>query len=296
MLIKTRKRKIPIEKEDTLLFISKSRKSYFSKNKTAVKQLLMFHFSQFIKYFKQANSIKKNMHVRNYPKSLINDCKKIAVYTALYGDYDEIKPIIKKNRFCDYYIFTDQQVDKESGWTKIPFDFPDDINMDNVLKNRYIKMHPHILFKNYEYSIYIDASIKIEMDIFRLMGRIGSKIIGLFKHHRGTNCLYKEAEILLRSKKYPTNTIIEQITRYSNEGFPINYGFFECTIMVRKHMDILCINTMNTWWSEFINGAKRDQLSFMYSLWKNKLSQKDIASLGETYWIEPIFSSEKHKK
>ena len=33
---------------------------------------------------------------------------------------------------------------------------------------------------------------------------------------------------------------------------------------------------MDDWWREFDDGAQRDQLSFMYALWKNGFSANDM--------------------
>ena len=35
------------------------------------------------------------------------------------------------------------------------------LNISTVKKQRFLKMHPHLLFKDYDLSIYIDGSFKI---------------------------------------------------------------------------------------------------------------------------------------
>ena len=247
------------------------------------------------RYLQFSKSLKENIHKLNYPTSFLRSKKKLVVYTVLYGDYDEIKPIKIKNPLVDYFIFTDQQVPENSGWVKKDFYFAKDIGNDPVLKNRFLKMHPHLLFPEYEYSIYLDAVLCIELDIVRLMARMGNCLLGLFEHHKGTNCLYKEAELLKNIKRIPATDIDKQMKRYRSEGFPNNFGFFECTLLIRRHNAKTCINIMEDWWKEFYYGARRDQLSFMYAVWKNGLTKKEIASLGATYWIEPVLSSKKHK-
>ena len=157
-------------------------------------------------------------------------------------------------------------------------------------------MHPNVLFPNYEYSIYIDAVFQIELDIYRLMSRMGNKILGLFDHHQNVTCIYQEAETIKRIGKASTYEIDELMSKYKAEGFPKDFGFCECGLIIRKHNEKKCIDIMDLWWKIFLNGPKRDQLSFMYCVWKNNLQKSDIAYLGATYWDEPIFSSERHKK
>lgn len=285
-----------LDKRDTKIYIKESKKKSYSFFISSIKCLFMGNIKGFRKNYNRSKSLMTNLKKTDYPYGLVKNKKKIAVYTVLYGDYDSIKPVKTKNVLCDYYIFTDQQVPVNSGWEKMDFEFPKEIKNNNILKNRYLKMHPHILFPEYEYSIYLDAVFTIELDIYRLMGRMGEHIIGLFDHHRGTQCLYEEAKILKRINKVPSADIDKQMIKYEKEGFPHNFGFVECGLIIRKHNDKKCIIIMETWWDQFIKGAKRDQLSFMYSIWKNGLTKKDIAYLGTTYWDEPIVPSEGHKK
>ena len=55
------------------------------------------------------------------------------------------------------------------------------------------------------------------------------------------------------------------------------------------------ISIMNTWWKEFFENVKRDQLSFMYSLWKRGFDENYVASLGITFWVEPIVKGIGHR-
>jgi len=50
--------------------------------------------------------------------------------------------------------------------------------------------------------------------------------------------------------------------------------------MARSHMKPECIKIMEDWWNEFDNVSQRDQLSFMYVMWKNGMGLSDITSLG----------------
>lgn len=285
----------PLNKKDTKKFFKETNKTIRAIGKKAFINLIKCHWNQIKKSYREIVSLIKNKRINNYPINFIQNEKRIAVYTVVYGDYDAIKPIKTKNRLCDYFIFTDQDVDPITGWTKIEFAFPKDCNT-NVLKNRYLKMHPHFLFPNHEYSIYLDGVMQIELDIYRLMSRMGDKFLGLFDHYTGRKCLYDEAEVVKRVGKAPACIVDRQIERYKEEGFPKDYGLTECGIIIREHNNPICIKLMNSWWDEFVNESQRDQLSFMYCIWKNGLSKKDIAYLGATYWIEPILSSEAHRK
>lgn len=284
---------IVLDKKDTKQFKTMSNKSFIRFIFYAFKNI--FKRDEFKRYLSKAKSIRENKRKKDYP-ALIKQGKRIAVYTALFGDYDEIKEIKKTNRQCDYFIFTDQIIPDNSGWKKREFEFPDEIKNDNTLKNRYLKTHPHLLFPDYEYSIYLDSVFVIRLDIMRLMGRMGEKIFGLFHHHANVQCSYVEADRVKRLGLAPREIVEEQVNSYKNEGFPKNFGFFECGCIVRKHNDLCCVNVMNTWWNEIYFRAHRDQLSFTYSLWKNGCTIDDVANLGLTFWIEPVLLGIGHKK
>ena len=68
-----------------------------------------------------------------------------------------------------------------------------------------------------------------------------------------------------RVKKYE---LLTQINRYLNEGFPLHYGMTEMPVIARFHNEPLCKKIMEEWWEEFNHTALRDQLSFMYVMWK----------------------------
>lgn len=65
----------------------------------------------------------------NKSKKLLSQMKKV-IYTAILGNYDEIKPFNKEKGF-DYYIFCDQYNESNnSNWTFLPI--PKEINRINI--------------------------------------------------------------------------------------------------------------------------------------------------------------------
>lgn len=293
--MKCDKRKL-FTKSDNKLFFSDSNKRYFRFLYYSFKSFFKFNFKESIRYLSKANSIIKNRNKNNYPEDLIKEGKKVAVYVTLFGDADDIKPIAIKNPRCDYFIFTDQFVPPSSGWTVRDFDFPEEIKHNNRLKSRFLKTHPHLLFPEYDYSIFLDAVLMIRLDIFRLFSRLGNNMFGLYKHHANVKSAYEEAERIKRLQICPPENVDRQMNKYKSEGFPERFCFFETTLFIRKHSDPRCVDVMEKWWNEIFSETIRDQLSFTYALWKNSLSSKDVSSLGITYWIDPILDSEGHKK
>ncbi len=236
-----------------------------------------------------------NIKSNDYPEDLFFPLRKrVAVYTCIFGEYDKIKPVLYKNSFCDYFIITDSDVNPQTGWKILNVDFPAELqNATPAMKNRYCKMHPHVLFPQYDYSIYIDGSIQIYADIFPLLGRMGEHFIGMY-NHASRDCLYAEGTIVVKLGKAPKKMVDEQLSLYRKEGYPVHYGLTDCIVIVRKHNDSNCIKVMNMWWKIFLQYPKRDQLGFGYALWKNGLSFNDVACLGINHMEEARFKSSAH--
>ena len=100
------------------------------------------------------------------------------------------------------------------------------------------------------------------------------------------NCAYKEAETIFQlgeknmqitpergilNYKDNPNIIKQQMERYSMVGFPQDNGLITGMVILRRHNEKDCIETMEDWWTEIKYNSKRDQLSFNYCAWKNGL-------------------------
>ena len=112
-------------------------------------------------------------NIVNYIYKDLNDKKKLEniikfkklVYTVILGSYDKPKPFIKQEGY-DYYLFTDDNsIEKyiKANWTvlKIPNEVKN-LKVNTVKKQRFLKLHPHLFFKSYDLSIYIDGTFIIK--------------------------------------------------------------------------------------------------------------------------------------
>lgn len=207
---------------------------------------------------------------------------RIAVYTSVFGAYDEMYyPRIYFDN-VDYYYVSDEKPD-ELGcykWIDASSVIPSGISSP-IKRNRYVKMHPHILFPEYEYSIYIDGIVEVTGDV-RNYFKENPTGISVFKYYN-RDCLYYEALQMANYKRVSISDIYQQITRYLNEGYPLHYGMTEMPVIARVHHKRECKKIMEDWWSEFDRTAQRDQLSFMYVMWRNGYSLDDLGLLGTDF-------------
>ncbi len=195
---------------------------------------------------------------------------KIVVYTAISGDYDVLKDPEYIAENCDYTCFTDNPKLKSNIWVIRPFpEFA--LTLDKVKRCRYVKIMPHVLFPDYQYSIWVDGNIDIIGNVYELIDYYfikGYWELVTFKHPI-RDCIYIEAEICKRLFKDNIEIIDQQISRYRRLGFPEHIGLIESNVILRRHHSSNVIHLMEAWWNEVSCFSRRDQLSFNFVAWQN---------------------------
>jgi len=219
---------------------------------------------------------------------------KFVVYTALFGDYDDLIDPKEKYDGCDFICFTDQENLKSDIWE---IRIVTDIDLPLNMMNRKYKILPHLFLSEYEQSLYIDTNIGIIGNPLDLANKYLEKYDFAVPKHFARDCIYEEAKeciILGKTKLKDTN---KQIQKYRKENFPMNFGMGENNIIFRKHNNLIIIKIMNEWWSELHSETKRDQLSLAYILWKNKLIfnfMDETARGGNRYFKYTNHNSDKY--
>ena len=81
--------------------------------------------------------------------------------------------------------------------------------------------------------------------------------------------------------------IKKQVETYSLLGYPPKNGLITGMVILRRHNEKDCIQTMEHWWEEIKYNSKRDQLSFNYCAWKNnlKFNYMDGDSRNNKYFV-----------
>lgn len=270
-----------------------------------IEMVKKFQLAKILKKQINRKKVKKfNLHGElendfKYDTSLVKDKKpKIAVYTCITGQYDKlITPFLNFDNI-DYIAFTDNKEEDNKVWEIR--DIPENIKQlqDNILINRYIKFHPSELFKeNYDYAIYIDGNIKVISDLTNLVYAINNATGLAFHRHQFRNCIYNEIEVCRLIGKGNYEKMKKQTQRYRQEGFPEQFGLYECNVIVSDLKNNTGIELLHTWWNEFRNSESyRDQICLPYVVWKNNCQFDDIGSLGNNVYKNPKIRLENHKK
>ena len=163
----------------------------------------------------------------------------------------------------------------------------------NTEKNKWFKMFPDTLFPDYDYSIYVDASIYIITDLTEYVNYLGKYEIGLFRHP--CNCIYEECDRCVYFNKITREEGIKQREYLESENMPKNYGLCETGVIVRRHHLPICKKVMTEWWNTVISGPRRDQLSFTYVLFKNDIACEDVYLPGGSIGTQSGIKLFSHK-
>ena len=242
-------------------------------------------------YLNLKNFLTSIQYNLNYKKENI----KGVVYSATTGGYDDVPRVLYADNKMDYILFTDNKKlikKKKIGvWKikKIRYS-----KLDNTKNARWHKTHPHILFPEYNESIWIDSNIEVLSD--KLFKTIEQKKASLLVPlHNLRECIYEECLAVEILKKEEVQNIEKMKNFLIEKGMPKHYGLNETGIIYRKHNSKEIIKLMEEWWYFIENYTKRDQLSFSYVLFTNGIKVKDI-SINNIREDRENFILKRHKR
>ena len=218
---------------------------------------------------------------------------KLIIYTALIGPYDELIEVNQKFLPNETLLicFTNNKKVSSKSWKIEQVECP---NNDFAYMNRKIKILFMDFLPNHDYNIYIDANIRIKNSIKSLIqALVDSKFDLVIPKHYSRDCIYEEANPIILLGKEKEMTVLDQIRRYETEGFPKKFGLSENNIIFRKNSQIKLEELMRCWWNEYAKGAKRDQLSLMYCIWKINYTKYKLGMLSSRR--NRFFGLELHK-
>lgn len=196
--------------------------------------------------------------------------KKAVIYTSLTGGYDNLPQYDILDSFFDYICFTNDYPDGEKVGQWEVRSIPIEIN-DKTRLSRYVKLMPHKVFPDYEYSIWFDANLEITdkkiYEIIKTHISAQKKWCGI--KHPTLDCIYQDAKECLKLAKVTYREIVSQVKFLRDEKFPEHFGLFENNVIIRNHNDNSVRNIDEQWWNLYMRFSRRDQMSLFYIFWKN---------------------------
>ena len=215
---------------------------------------------------------------------------RIIVYTVITGGYDALAEIIPEPDI-EYWLFTDDpSIRAPHFWNISLLVNPADLNLRRL--SRLPKLRPHIFLPAHDISVYMDASLELRQPIREFAIACVREMPLAVHPHPGRKCLYVEAEKCLRVRLDDSEVINAQIERYRRDGFPANLGLTENRFIVRrKGEDIIRFNEY--WYSEYLAGSQRDQLSFMYCVWRTGIP---LCQIPQNARRNPYYKIHPHRR
>ena len=221
--------------------------------------------------------------------------KNCVIYTSLVGGYDTLcqPQVISDN--CDYICYSNDISETHIGvWEirKIPYD-----SQDNSRLSRFVKLNPHIVLSEYNYSVWVDSNIQI-LDGYlyeRVAEAIENDVLWGAVKHPDKNCIYEDARSCACGGNESFFKIYSQCLYLKSSKYPDNNGLYENNVIFRRHNCIDVINISEQWWSLYLRYSKRDQLSLCYVFWRNSFTPSLLFPPHINTWDKSHFRRLPHK-
>jgi hypothetical protein len=193
--------------------------------------------------------------------------EKVAIYTVLTGNYDNLAPQTLTNG-ADHFLFTDDETNQIEGFKTILIEKSD----DPKLSSRHYKLLAHKYLPDHTLYIYFDASYTITKDLRGLIKSVYRDNTKLsLKRHPARNCIYTEASRVKILAKAQPEKIDTQISTYREEKYPEKAGLYECGFFIRANNQKIN-NIFEDWYKELTIHTHRDQISLPVVLKRHKFT------------------------
>ncbi len=187
------------------------------------------------------------------------------MYTALFGEYDYLHSPAFVPPGVKFICFSDRHRDV-AGWEVRVVDL--ELNSP-ALKNRRIKILPYDYLKDYDCSLYIDASIVFLADPLVVYRRWLKNQTFVAWAHPERSGVYEEIEAILTGLHHPPAPLLDQYAYFRDQAVPQQSGLIEASFLWRDHRDDRVRDLMQQWWDFLVRfGGHRDQPALSYLMWK----------------------------
>lgn len=202
----------------------------------------------------------------HYPPLQDVQFAKVAVYTAIFGNYDTPPVLHYTDPALDYILYTDQQdCVAPAPWQVrvVPAAF-----VDPQMDARRIKVLSHLFLHDYDVSVWVDGNFTVEtLSRDFIIDMVNRAPVALCRH-QFRNCIFDEAVEIMSRQLDAATPVLNQIQYYQARQFPAQLGLHATGFMVRNHRDQHTLKMNMRWWELLSTFSKRDQLSFDYVRWE----------------------------
>jgi hypothetical protein len=225
-----------------------------------------------------------------------NEPRRKAVYTFIFGDYDNLKPPTILTPGWDYICFTDNPNLRSDVWD-VRLSLPDP-SAPEMEPKKHAGKHMilfHRYLDGYDLSLSIGAQLEVNCNLDDLMAdQFGSGDDMMICRHNERDCVYDEAEVCKSwGLDYPER-IDAQMQRYRANAYPAHNGLYATGIIARRHdrpnLQAMC----ELWWNQCQFGSRRDQLSLNFAIWQSPPIKISAIDYARQFLVNPNFIIHPH--
>jgi hypothetical protein len=203
----------------------------------------------------------------------VTDLDRVALYSALYGAYEYVKPL-PPDLGCRAVLYTDEPGIEAPGWeVRVVTDhissdmgadrtaWPDRKATWSMLAHKFWKCHPATAVPDADVTLWVDASLLITVDGYakRCLEALGGDDWCAVTHPY-RDCIYPEAAFSATLARYDAEALRDQVAAYRNLGHPGRWGLIATGANVRRHTPAT-VEMGEHWWWECVSRSHQDQLS-----------------------------------
>jgi len=178
------------------------------------------------------------------------------VYTAIIGNYEDLKEPAVISEGWEYFCFTDQPLQSKV-WKIIPISSTE---LSNQRLARKIKILPHVFLPDSEFTFWLDASFQINIDLDVFWNRYFKPSLSAPKHPI-RQCVYREIASCISNKRGDEEELRRQHDQYKKLQIPDHAGIITSGVLMRQQTPA-CVQRCNDWWLELSQHSTRDQVAF----------------------------------
>lgn len=208
---------------------------------------------------------------------------KIAIVTALTGNYEHLVNPVVIHKNVDYHAFVDKDWPQATAWQQHPlYHYSSDPRFAPRRNAKPYKLNPFAFLQDYDMYIWVDVSHDVVANPFQIYDNyLKTSDMACFKH-TARNCVYDEAKII-KELDYDHHDLVDaQMNYYRQKNFPTNFGLFEMSTFIMKDTNKTRIVSMK-WMEQISKFSSRDQLSFPFCAWETGLDIKVLPGFANGF-------------
>jgi hypothetical protein len=171
----------------------------------------------------------------------------------------------------DFVCFTDDPHLRSRVWT---IKLVDRGLLDPARAAKQIKALPHRFLPEYDWSLYIDNTVRLKVPPKQLFDRFlaeASSPLVCF-HHPSRDCIYDEANAVIAAAYDDPARVRAQMRFYRHLGYPAHNGLAKGLFLLRRHHDPILTPVMERWHQQVLCQSMRDQLSLNPVMWFDRFT------------------------